>query len=138
MNQSIDTLRGLRYKLRIMGIFIAGPSHIHGDNISVVHYTSKPGSVFRKKNNLACYHTVHESIAMGKFLVAHLPSSENVAKLMTKVIYGQRQKYLLTNILYDIHDDHHAPVIHSLGLSSGKFNPIGNSLNLEGTRKMQP
>ena len=32
-----DALRGLRYKLKITGILISGPSYIHGNNMSVVH-----------------------------------------------------------------------------------------------------
>ena len=38
MKQGIVTLRGLRYRLRI-GIPISGPSHLYGDNMSVVHNT---------------------------------------------------------------------------------------------------
>ena len=38
----IDTLRHLRYKLRMMGIPILSSLYIYGDNISVVHNTSRP------------------------------------------------------------------------------------------------
>ena len=41
MKQGIDALRGLRCKLRMMGIPISGPSFIYGDNMSVVHNTSR-------------------------------------------------------------------------------------------------
>ena len=40
MKKGIDALRGLRYKLWMMGIPISGPSFIYGDNMSVVHDTS--------------------------------------------------------------------------------------------------
>ena len=106
MKQGIDALRGLRYKLWIMGILISSPSYIYGDNMSVVHYTSRPESVLRKKSYSVCYCTVCESVAMGESLVGHIPSKENVADLMTKVLYGQKTKYLVSNILYDIHDTH--------------------------------
>ena len=43
---------------------------------------------------------------MGESLVGPMPSSENVADLMTKVVYGGSRKYLISNILNDIHDDH--------------------------------
>ena len=36
MNQGIDALRGLRYKFRMMGSLISGPSYIDKDNMSVV------------------------------------------------------------------------------------------------------
>ena len=105
MKQGIDTLRSLRYKLRMMSIPISGPSIVYGDNRSVVHNTSRPELVLRKKGNLVFYHAVHESVAMNKPLVVHIPSRENVADLMTKVLYGQKRKYLVRNILYDIHDN---------------------------------
>ena len=59
MKQGIDALRGLRYKLRMMGIPISGLSYIYGHNLSVVHNTSRPESVLRRKSNSVCYHAVH-------------------------------------------------------------------------------
>ena len=40
MKHDIDALRGLRYKLRMMGILISGFLYINGDNVSVVHNAS--------------------------------------------------------------------------------------------------
>ena len=74
MRQGIDALRGLRYKLGMMGILISGPSYIYGDNMSVIHNSSRPESVLRKKSNSICYHAVHESVVMGESLVGHIPS----------------------------------------------------------------
>ena len=51
MKQGIDALRGLRCKLRMMGIPIPGPLYIYGDNISVVHNASRQELVLRKKSN---------------------------------------------------------------------------------------
>ena len=69
MKQGIDALRALRYKLRMLGIPIFGPSYVYDDNISVVHNKSRLESVLRKKSNSVCYHTVHESVAMGDSLL---------------------------------------------------------------------
>ena len=74
MNQGIDALRGLRYKLRMMGVPISGPSYIYGDNMSVIHNSSRTESVLRKKSNSVCYHAVSESVAMGASLVGYIPS----------------------------------------------------------------
>ena len=74
--------------------------------MSVVHNTSIPESFLRKKTNSVCNHAVHESVAMGESLVRYMPSKENDADLMTKILYEQKQKYLVNNILYDIHDYH--------------------------------
>eukprot|EP00977_Amphora_coffeiformis_P004128 scaffold828_cov117-Amphora_coffeaeformis.AAC.7 len=65
MKQGIKTLEGLRYKLRMMGIPISGPSYIYGDNMSVVNNLSKPDSTLNKKNNQVCFHAIKEAVAMG-------------------------------------------------------------------------
>ena len=51
MKHGTETLHGLRYKLRMMGISIKGPSYIYEDNMSVIHNTQRPESTMRKKNN---------------------------------------------------------------------------------------
>ena len=80
-----------------MGIPISGPSYIYGDNMSVIHNTSRPELVLRKKSNSVCYHAVHESVAMGESLVGHIPSKENIADLLTKVLHGHKRRYLVSN-----------------------------------------
>ena len=50
MKQGIDALRDLRYKLRMVGIPISGPSYVYGDNMSMAHNTSRPESKLRKKS----------------------------------------------------------------------------------------
>ena len=106
MMQSIDALRGLRYKLRMMDIFISSPSYIYGANMSAVHNTSRPESACRKKSTSVCYHAVHESVSINEFLVGHITSKKNVLDLMKEAIYGQQQKCLDKILLYDVHDDH--------------------------------
>ena len=106
MKQGIDTLQGLRYKLRMIAISISGPSYIYGNNMLVIHNSSKPKSVLKKKSNSVCYHAVCESVAIGESLVGHTSIKENVADLLTKVLYGHKRRYLVSNILYDICDDH--------------------------------
>ena len=106
MKQGTDALSSLRYKLRMVGIPIFCPSYIYGDSMSLVNNISRLESVLRKKSNSVCYHAVHESVVMGESLVGHIPSKKNVADLMTKVLYGHKRRYLVSNILHDIHDDH--------------------------------
>ena len=88
-----------------MSSLISSPSYIYGDNVSVVHTTSRPKSVLRKKCNSVFYNTVCESVAMGESLVEHIPSNQNVADLMTKVHHGNKRMYFVNNIFHDIHDD---------------------------------
>jgi hypothetical protein len=65
MKVGIESLRGLQYKLRMMGVGIAGPMYIYGDNMSVIHNTQQPKSMLKKKSNSICYHAVQESVAVG-------------------------------------------------------------------------
>ena len=47
MKQCCEYIRGLQYKLRMMGIPVIGPSRIYGDNQSVLVNTSIPDSVLK-------------------------------------------------------------------------------------------
>jgi hypothetical protein len=51
MKNGIEITRGLRYKLRMMGVTIDGPTYVYGDNMSVVHNTQRPESILKKKSN---------------------------------------------------------------------------------------
>ena len=105
MKQGMEALRGLRYKLRMMGVPLSGPSYIYGDNMSVVHNTQRPESTLKKKSNSICYHAVREAVAMKECLTGHIPSQNNPADLCTKVIPGgQKRNHLVSLILYDLGD----------------------------------
>jgi hypothetical protein len=54
MKQGIETIRGLRYKLRMMGVPLTGPAYVYGDNMSVIHNTQRPESTLKKKPNEIC------------------------------------------------------------------------------------
>eukprot|EP00956_Cyclotella_meneghiniana_P027178 scaffold60433_cov44-Cyclotella_meneghiniana.AAC.4 len=104
MRHGVETLRGIRYKLRMMGIPIEGATRIFGDNMSVVNNSSKPESTLKKKSNSICYHLVREAVAMGEALVAHIPTKKNFADLFTKALSGMTRKSLVRGLLYDIYD----------------------------------
>ena len=42
MKQGVEALRGIIFKLRMMGVKIDYPTYVYGDNMSVIHNTSKP------------------------------------------------------------------------------------------------
>ncbi len=106
MKTGLDRLRGLRYKLRMMGVNIDRPHYIYGDNMSVIHNTQRPDSVLKKKSSSICYHAIRESVAMGESLATHIPTLQNPANLLTKVLYGAKRQTHVRNILYDIYDDY--------------------------------
>ena len=106
MKHGMETLRGIRYKLRMMGVPISGPSFIYGDNMSVIHNTQRPESTLKKKSNSICYHAIRESVAMNESLTGHCPTDDNPADLNTKVLYGRKRRKFVSMLLYDIYDDH--------------------------------
>ena len=113
MKHGVETLRGLRYKLRMMGVPISGPSYVYGDNMSVIYNTSRPESTLKKKCNSICYHAVREAVAMKEAIVSHISTNYNWADLLTKVLYGQKRRDMVGGILYDIYD-------HELGYRDEK------------------
>ena len=54
MKTGVEALRGIRYKLRIMGVPLTGPTYVYGDNMSVIYNTSRPESTMKKKSNSIC------------------------------------------------------------------------------------
>ena len=62
MKHGMEKLRGLRYKLRMMGVPVDGPSFIYVDNKSAITNSSRPESVLKKKCNSICYHACRESL----------------------------------------------------------------------------
>ena len=96
MKQCCEYLRGLRYKLRMMGIPVSGPAFIFGDNKSVLANSSLPESVLKKKSNSIAYHFVREGSATDEWRTTYVPTIDNVADLLTKRLSGgsKRQKFI--------------------------------------------
>ena len=99
----MECARGVRYKLRMMGIPIAGPTYSCGDNMSVIYNTQTPESTLKKKHNELCDHAISESVAMGETLSAHIPTALNPADLGAKIFPGgARRDELIGIFLHDI------------------------------------
>jgi hypothetical protein len=72
MKHGIETLRGLRYKIRMMGVPLSGPTYVYCVNKSQVTNSSRPESTLKRKCNSICYHAICESVAMGETLLMHI------------------------------------------------------------------
>ncbi len=105
MKHGIETLRGLRYKISMMGIPLSGPTYIYGDNKSQVTNSSRPELALKKKCNSICYHAIRESVAMGETLLMHIKTGENLADFLTKTTSGAKCRKLVRGVVYDIYDD---------------------------------
>ena len=84
MKVCCEYLRGLRYKLRMMGIPCEFPSYVFGDNQSVLANSSKPFSMLRKKSASIAYHFVREGVANDEWRVTYVNTHDNVADILTK------------------------------------------------------
>ena len=59
----------------------------------------------KKNSNSICYNAIRESVAMGESLTTHIPTGENRAEFLTKLLYGSKRRYYVSNLIYDIYDD---------------------------------
>ncbi len=105
MKIGMESLGGVRYKLRMMGVGISGPLYIYGNNMLVIHNTQRLELMLKKKSNSICYHAVRESVAMGESLTGHIGTNENIGDLTTKALYGQKRRYMVSQLLFDIYDN---------------------------------
>lgn len=103
MKQCCEYLRGLRYKLRMMGIPVEGPSHIYGDNKSVLYNTTLPESTLKKKSQSIAYHFIREGSARDEWRTAYVNTHKNEADLLTKILpSGEKRKEFCRKVLHHI------------------------------------
>jgi hypothetical protein len=105
MKHGIKTLRGLRYKILMMGVPFSGPPYIYGNKKSQVTNSSRPESTLKKKCNSICYHAIRESVAMGETLLMHIRTGKNLADFLTNTTSGTKRRKLVSGVVHDIYDD---------------------------------
>ena len=98
MRICVDMIESLRYKLRMFGIPIGGPTNVFCDNRGVVANASRPESTLNKKHNAICYHRVREAAAKGIVRIAKEDTVTNTADLLTKSLPTERRRELLLQI----------------------------------------
>ena len=76
---AVDTIDSLRYKLRMFGIPIAGPTTMWCDNMSVVHNGTRPDSTLKRKHNSISYHRIREAVAAGYIVIRKIETKRNLA-----------------------------------------------------------
>ena len=104
LKQCCEYLKGLRCKLRMMGIPVSNPCFIYGDNHSVLYNTSKPESVLKKKTSSVAYHYVREGVSNDQWRTAYIHTSLNPADVLTKSLPAGENRYRKVRmLLYDIY-----------------------------------
>jgi hypothetical protein len=103
LKTAMEANRAMRYRLRMMGVPIDGPTYVFCDNMSVVNNTTAPESMLKKKSNSIAYHAVREAVAMGEILIAYVSTDDNLADIMTKSLpAGKRRDRLVEGLLWDL------------------------------------
>jgi hypothetical protein len=103
MKQCTEYVRGLRYKLRMMGIPCDGPTYIYGDNKSVLFNTTIPESTLKKKSQSIAYHFVREGAARDEWWTAYINTHINPTDLMTKTLpHGIKRTGFVKMLLHHI------------------------------------
>ena len=71
----------------MFGIPIDGPTNVYCDNKVVTKNAIYPESTLKKKHNsIACYHQVHEAVAVGTIHVTKEDGKTNLANVLTKLL----------------------------------------------------
>lgn len=103
MKQCTEYIRGLRYKLRMMGIACDHPAYIYGDNKSVLYNTTLPDSTLKKKSQSLAYHFVREGAARDEWRTAYVNTHLNPADLLTKPLAsGEKRTSFVRMVLHHI------------------------------------
>ena len=104
MKACCEYLRGLRYKLRMMGIPLEHPCFVYGDNKSVLCNTTMPDSTLKKKHHSVAYHFVREGCARDEWRTTYIDTKDNCADILTKnLVNGINRKRKVRSVMYDIY-----------------------------------
>ena len=90
----------IRYKLRMMGVPIDGPTNCFCYNQNVVTNVSKPELVLNKKYNAIAYHKVRESVVQGTQRVTHKRGINNLSDCLTKFFGPLSFRHCIKCILF--------------------------------------
>ena len=84
MKHYVEYVRGLGYKLQMMGITCEEPDFVYGDNKLVLAKTTVPASTLKKNMKSLSYHSVSEGCAREKWRMDYANTNLNFADLLTK------------------------------------------------------
>ena len=86
MKNAVELIESLRYKLRMFGVPLEGPTNIFCDNEAVYKNTTLPESTLKKKHHSIAYHRCREAVAAGTARVAKEGTQTNLSDLFTKLL----------------------------------------------------
>ena len=86
MKTAVEQIEALRYKIRMFGSPIEGPTNVFCDNEAVFKNASMPNLTLRKKHTSICYHRCHEAVASGTVRIAKEGTLTNLCRFIYKAI----------------------------------------------------
>jgi hypothetical protein len=86
--------------LRMMGVPLTGPTSLFCDNEFVVHNSSAPESVLKKKHNAIAYHRSREACAAGIVAIAKEDGETNLSDILTKLLAGPHLWKMVSYLLW--------------------------------------
>ena len=99
MKQATEYVRGLQYKLRMMGIPVDESALIFGNKQSVLANRTMPESTLKKKTQSIAYHFVREGSAHDEWRTAYINTHENVADMLTKPLPSGEKRWKFVRML---------------------------------------
>ena len=100
MCNAVDVIEGLRYKLRMFGVDIDGPTNVFCDNEAVTKNCSIPESTLKKKHHSINYHRNREAVAAGTIRIAKEDTKTNLSDIFTKILPAFIRNALLDKFMY--------------------------------------
>ncbi len=100
LKTAIDQIDALRYKLRMFGIPLNGPTSVFCDNEAVVLNATHAASTLRRKHTSIAYHRCREAQAAGYVQIGFEEGRFNPADILTKLLPGPKMRALLRRLFY--------------------------------------
>ena len=100
MRIAVELIESLRYKLRMFGIPIDGPTNVYCDNEAVTKNSIFPESTLKKKHNSIAYHRTQEAVAAGTIRVTKEDGKTNLADVLTKLLPQATKDFLCDRFMY--------------------------------------
>ena len=100
MKNAVELIEALRYKLRMFGVPIEGPTNIFCDNEAVCKNMTKPESTFSKNHHSIAYHRSREAVAAGTVRVSKEDTLTNLADIFTKTMAAPKREKRLDKFTY--------------------------------------
>ena len=100
LKNAIELIEVLRYKLRMFGVPIEGPTNIFCDNEAVYKNCSIPESTLRKKHHSIDSHCNREDVSAMTCRIEKKGTKTNLSDLFTKILPCVTREEIIDRFMY--------------------------------------